>query len=279
MKQYTIERDRKQDCFDYMKADELINAHDEIQPGEKIKINSKTFKIGIIGSHKILLAKSKYTVNYCAVMFNDGMKGKMTGIPGLGTNADNNCYCEMYRNTPGAICQDCYGCKSLDQYAALDYMTAYNGYILTRFDIPAEYLPVYNDKNDIGRFECFGDLYSTRQAKNYIRIAIINQHISFVIMTKNPDILAAGFKALNITDPDTITNLSKVESALMINDISHEASYPWIDHIFIVCDPDYAKANDIVFTCCDGVTARECNSCRRCYDRGGDKKIYEIHRK
>lgn len=282
MKQYYIKTEGKQSYFDYMKADEIINSDLSIKAGDKIKINSKTFKIGIIGNHKILLAKSKYTKNYCALMFNDTMKGKMEGIAGLGTNAGLNHYCEMYRNTPGTVCNGCYACKTIDQYAALDYLTAYNSYILIRFDIPNEYLPEYNDKNDIARFECFGDLYSTKQAKNYIRIALINKVITFVIMSKNVDILAAGFKALNINDPRReVPNLIKVESALMRNDINYMPSYPWIDHVFIVCERDYAIAHGIIFTCCDGETDRVCNECRRCYTRDNmltDFYIFELYR-
>lgn len=283
MKEYKIiNPDNNNHYFDYIRADELINNNDDIKPGDKIKINSKVFKIGIIRNHKILLAKSKYTVNYTALMFNDAMKGKMEGTPGLGTNADLNPYCEMYRNTEGAVCNGCYACGGLNQYIALYHLTMYNAYILTRFDIPAEYLPIYNNKNDIARFECFGDLYSVRQAKNYIRIAVINPKHIFTIMSKNIDILAAGFKALNINNPRAdLPNMIKVESALMRNDINYIPSYTWIDHVFVVCEKDFASANGITFTCCDGETDRVCNECRRCYTRENmstDFYIFELYR-
>lgn len=258
-------------AFNYMVARDMVAAYYErgiIDLYNVFTVNSKTFKAGIISNNIVLLAKSKYTLNFCAVLLNDNLSEKMSGVCGLGTNAFLNDYCIMRHNDPDTVCADCYACLSLNQYETLDNLSAYNHYILNRYIIPEKYLPHYNTRNDIARLECFSDLYSVRQAKNYINICRINPHITFALMTKGPEILAAAFKAMNINNPRAeLSNMIKTESALYKNDLNYIPSYEWIDHVFIVCDKETAAAKGIEYTCCDGVNDRQCNVCRRCYTR------------
>lgn len=252
------------------------------KPGDLFTVNSKTFKLIQYNKKFYLCAKSIYTNNFCAVLHNDGLTAKMQDVCAFGTTAKLNDYCKMYCNTPGAVCEGCYACETIKQYESLDMLLSWNAFILTREILPYEMLPDYNTKNDIKRIEAFGDLYSLKQAINYINICLKNPETIFVIMTKNTDILAAAFKKLGFNNPrQDVPNMIKIQSALMRNDVNCLPDYEWIDHVFVVCEGDYAAAHNIEFTCCDGVTDRKCNECRRCYTRENmttDFYIFEKYR-
>lgn len=242
-----------------------------IEEDKPFKVNSVSFKVKTAAGRVYLLKKSTFTSNYNAIMISDDMTGKMEGIAAISTSCKMNTYCQMRINSddPDCICTHCFARLTLNNYSGTDKNTAWNYELLTSAILPLEVLPIFNSKNDIVRFEAFGDLENALQLVNYFHIAQLNPGITFACWTKNPWIVSA---AVDYCDGKP-ENIIIIESAPTIDKIV-TPSNEWIDKTFTVLRTD----GDSRINCCDGTVKRHCNECRRCYRKDTENEIYELLR-
>ena len=264
---YTI----KMDVWNYSDVRSIARLLDKIGI-DTFKINSIQFKSFKINGVIYIARKSAYTKNYSAVLVSDGMSGKMENIPSISTSCRKNTYCveRCNSNDDNCICTHCFAVKTLSGYsgANLDKVLSWNYEILTNEILPTDVLPIFNNKNDIVRFESFGDLQNAIQAINYLNIAILNPHIMFALWSKNMWILKTAIDYIGFIP----SNVVIIESSPYI-DADFTKSFDFVEKVFLVDSIASEKIN-----CCDGIVNRKCNECRRCYAHNGENEIHELLR-
>ena len=137
---------------------------------------------------------SDYTDNMSPIHINDGMTGKMLGIPCIGTPCTLNERCKRNAQIKGSICEHCYAENLLEYRHSLEDALTVNYMLLTRFVLPESMLPKFDSTlSDIARFEPYGDLNNETQLENYANTCNINPDVTFALWTKNPDIVEKTF--------------------------------------------------------------------------------------
>lgn len=210
------------------------------------------------------------------------MTGKLEHIHQIGTSAKYNNRCRERAKNPKSICSKCYAAALLEtaRGANLALKLERNTLLWCSFIIPVETMPIINDC--IFRFESFGDLINTIQFINYLHMCRRNPWTTFTIWTKNPDIMNLAFKMSAETKPD---NLIIVYSDHIINGSGKKTintilkKYAFIDKVFTVYEPDYARAhNEIIINCRnpENYDDKRCITCRNCYEHNNVKYIGEI---
>lgn len=208
-----------------------------------------------------------------ALHISERMRGKLDGIPCMGTSCLFNPVCEARRKNGNSICSKCYAVGTCMQYEDLTWWLFHNQRELTTRVIPYDELPTFRaDKfpNDefMVRQESFGDTMNIYQAVNYVRTCLKNGHCRFAIWSKNLWIWDAMFA--NTPKPK---NMRFVYSNPDLNGEEDESifeKHPYIDCVFTVFTPGYIKEHDIKINC----GARSCKKCGRCY-KGRTKFIRE----
>lgn len=215
-------------------------------------------------------------------------KGKMSGMQSLSTTCKANDFCrariEMAAEIAALDYSDdddgkkviiCGGCFSEDQanHYGRDYIKPflYNLYILNRFIIPVDILPVMNCR--VFRIESFGDLQGEPQQINFFNIMNVNPKTRFSQWSKNPGIIARVLLGV-CNRPE---NVKFIYSELILNstrtleDIKDR--WPFFDAIFRVFTLPYLKRHPEIKINCG---ANHCLTCgNSCYD--GDGSATEIN--
>jgi len=209
--------------------------------------------------------KSKYITNKSenAIHISDSMSGNVAGIPSISTSCLTNPRCIARMKNGESVCAHCFAAATQKRYSALRANNIENGVTLSTQIIPDEALPHFNRATALVRFESFGDLINVTHARNYIRIAKINQHVRFALWTKNPDILAEA-----IAIEGKPENLMVIQSSLRL-DTPENPYADFIDKVFTVYRPATIDAENIDINC----GARDCAGCAECYL---DKAVREI---
>ena len=188
------------------------------------------------------------------IYFTKKHSGKMSGMWSLSTNCARNPHCIKQQGQPGTVCAHCYVNNIAKRYPAASARWAGNTEALNNEIIPVGDWP--HISKEVFRLEAFGDLQSTLQAIHYINFSASNPQTMFALWTKHPEYinnaLAAGYNK-----PE---NMIIIFSSFYVNKPAR-APYEFIDKVFTVYGPEYARENNININC----GARNCNTCRRCY--------------
>ena len=187
---------------------------------------------------------------------------KMENMVSLSTSVLLNENCQNKRKIKGSICEYCFADRQLhrfeNQAKKLENATKF----LTSHVINFEDIPLLNV--NLFRFEAFGDLNNSIQVVNYFNIARKNSHATFTLFTKNPFIIEYAIEEWKIEKPENmIIVLSSVYVNQELNFDKMKKFYPFIDKIFTVYDKEYIDENNVVINC----GARNCFTCRKCYDK------------
>jgi hypothetical protein len=184
---------------------------------------------------------------------------KLHMIDSISTLAILNKTCRARRNIENCICQHCYAVTQQLMFPTL-FMSLYrNWYILTATVYSIEALKTLKFKNDVIRFESFGEVDNDVQIQNYINIAKSFPEKKAGAWTKNPMMWVLNFKELGKPE-----NLAFGLSSYFVNKTMEvpEVFEPYVDFTFTVFDDDFAKMNHVVINC----GGRQCITCMRCYD-------------
>ena len=200
------------------------------------------------------LFKIRYGVHITAQM-----TGKMEGFMSLSTSPLCNPLCMARRTVEGSICSKCYSCAMHKQYSALAKCLAKNTEVLTTTEIPIEEWPLVNAH--AFRLESFGDVANEIQVKNYFNFCRRNRRTLFSVWTKNPEIYARVLES-GVKKP---RNLIIVLSSTMLNVQANAEKWDFVDKVFTVYEPKYAKEHNVVINC----GKRKCLNCMMCYSRVG----------
>lgn len=221
------------------------------------------------------MLKSKFTGNLSPIHVSDYMSGKMSGIPSISTSCLVNPICQARMENGESVCAHCFAAATLERYTSAGTHAENNFYLLNAEVLPLDVLPRFRNVA-IVRIESFGDVASVTQAINYLNIVKVNPFITFAAWTKNASIWNAAIK--KVGKPD---NLSLVYSSFKLNTPAAAKEYFTgtgennFDHIFTVFDKSTADlyGADSFITC----GARDCATCRRCYNkRAEDFSVREL---
>lgn len=225
------------------------------------KSESKTV---IIGGVEYPLVKSKFASNVSPIRVSDNMTGKMEGIPSISTSCLENPRCIARMKNGEAVCAHCFAEATLNRFKGAGLNAASNYRLLNSEVLPLEMLPRFRNVA-IVRIESFGDVASVTQVINYINIVKVNPRVMFAAWTKNADLWNAAIK--EVGKP---RNLSLVYSSFKLNKPAEAREYFTsdgannFDHIFTVFDKETAAGYGKGFITCG---ARDCATCRRCYQK------------
>lgn len=187
-------------------------------------------------------------------------EGKMAGIPSISTSALVNEGCKAMRENSAAVCANCYACKYLKLRKTLREKTALNTEFYTTIDLNDEDIPRINAS--FFRFESFGDLANVQQFKNYVTIAFNNEHCTFALWSKRPEIVAEYERKHALPE-----NLNIIYSSHFKNDCEVDEVIDKYDDlfsgVFTVYTPEYATKKNININCGD----KKCIDCGLCYTR------------
>lgn len=188
--------------------------------------------------------------------------GKMENMVSLSTSVLLNENCKAHRNCAGSICENCYAFEQLHAYKTQRVKLERATEFLTSHVVDFDNIPVLNVK--LFRFESFGDLNNSIQVINYFNIARKNPDTTFTLFTKNPFIIDYALKEYGVSKPENfIVILSSLFKNHEFNIDKMKALYPFVDKIFTVYTPEYINENGITINC----GARNCFTCRKCYDK------------
>lgn len=205
---------------------------------------------------------------YNGILWQTTQKGKMEGIPSIGTSCSNNPHCKKRRENGESVCFWCYANTYMKMRKTLKEKLEENAEILTTRHLETRELPFTNAM--VFRFESFGDLYNDIHLENYIAICNHNPQTRFGLWTKNIWILDSVFNEKGIKKPD---NLSIVVSSPLLNkqmELDNE-KYWFADHIFTVYDKKEIKEKNIDINC----GSKNCLGCQLCYHKDTERYIRE----
>lgn len=201
--------------------------------------------------------------------FTEKHSGKMSGMVSMSTACKANKFCKARMGNNALICFYCFAEIQLNNYG-IDMLKPflYNIWMLNRFQLSADILPLLN--NRLFRLESFGDVLTIGHELNYIRFMNKNPKTVIAQWTKNPNIVS---RALEIVGKPK--NMIFIYSNPIIDRIMRLADivkrFPMVDKVFNVVSEEYARENNIKFTC----GARHCLTCENCYTFGGLTEIIE----
>lgn len=260
--------------------------HDAIMTGDTLTIGAAVVELlgAIDRDHKSEYKRAQYKriLGRALVHITKDHTGKMSGLWSISTNCRLNKRCQCRMNNPELICNKCFADALLNMYSGLDSALVRNYKLLNNFIIPADLLPDLSKyKNDIFRFESFGDVASVKAVINFYNIARKYPHITFTAWTKNPDFYQTAAENGH-AKPD---NFILIYSEPGINPVNCETLatiqpaqifeiYPLVNKVFRVFDPKTLRPGQTLPTINCG--ARNCNTCRRCYKLDTENVINEL---
>lgn len=203
--------------------------------------------------------------------------GKMEGIRSISTSVLLNEACKKNAENKNSICAHCYAVSLCNFYGdALQNRLAENTAILTSRILNDDELPVLKD--ELFRFESFGDLNNEIQLINYMNIVAKNPETRFALFTKRYKIVYDYFKTHNVPD-----NFTLVLSSFLVNVKINLDAFKKLGKFkpgqlksFTVFDKKYFKAHKGFKPNCG---AKNCFGCGACYRENTQEEMYEILKK
>lgn len=207
------------------------------------------------------------------------LTGKLEDFYSVSTSVLMNPICQARAKVKGCICEKCYAANNVAARSGLCQCLEVNYIILTNFLISEEAwalltIPSINGKS---RIESHGDTASAPHAINYTRIMASHEYVDFGVFGKNLEHYNRAFKMEGKPN-----NCIFIASSPMINKVMEvPEEYVWyVDKVFTVVTPEFAKANGIVINCGtweEGKLNHKCKLCLRCYNKANrDFYIYEL---
>lgn len=198
------------------------------------------------------------------------LTGKLEGFYAVSTSVLMNPICQSRAKCDGCICKDCYAAAGAARYAttlAQSLETNYiilNNFLFTEDALATIAIPSTNGK---ARIESHGDAATEICAINYVRMIRAHKHLTFAVWTKNLNLYKRVFETEGKPD-----NMIFIASSPIVNEVMEipEDMRQYVDHIFTVYDPEYAKEHGIVINCGTwdtGSLDHRCKLCMRCYDK------------
>lgn len=209
-------------------------------------------------------------VRLVACIVVSALTGKLEDFYAVSTSVLMNPICQARAKDEKCICKDCYAACGASRFAGLCQGLETNYLILNNFLISEEawsVLPIPS-VNGYARIESHGDVASNICAVNYRRIISSHRHLNISAWSKNLEFWKHAFDAEGKPD-----NMQFIASSPIINEVMeiHEDMRRYIDHVFTVYDPEYAKEHGIVINCGTwdkGSLDHRCKLCMRCYIHG-----------
>lgn len=206
------------------------------------------------------------------------LTGKLEGFFAMSTSVLMNPICQSRACKEGCICKDCYAANGASRYTALCQVLETNYLILNNFILSEEVLAsiAMPSTNGCGRVEAHGDVATEICAINHTRFVRSHKHLTFGVWTKNLSLYRRVFEAEGKPD-----NMIFIASSPMVNEVMEipEDMKKYVDHVFTVYDPEYAKEHNITINCgtWDGNDLdHRCKRCMRCYTKGTEYYINEL---
>lgn len=194
------------------------------------------------------------------------MTGKMEDMKGITTSCLCNEHCKQYSQNEDFVCSKCYAESFLSYRKNVRDNYERNTQVLTSRMLNGNELP--DIREDIFRFESFGDLNNITQCINYFNICKANPETTFALWTKNPFIVEETIKN-GESKPD---NLVIVLSSLKLNEPIDIGKFGFADKVFTVYTADYALENKIEINCGN----KKCRDCRQCYEFNDTVYVNEV---
>lgn len=209
------------------------------------------------------------------------LTGKLEDYYAVSTSVLMNELCQKRARIPGSICEKCYAAEGAQRFSGLCQCLETNHIILNNFLFPEEALATIAipSTNGDARVEAHGDAATQICGINHTRIIRSHKHLDFALFTKNNWLYDPVFDAEGKPE-----NMNYIISSPTINKVMEipETSKKYVDIVFTVVTPEYAKENNIEINCGTWeVTALDhrCWKCRRCYLPINEKRplyVYEL---
>lgn len=222
------------------------------------------------------IEKDSDDVNAWTALVTDAMctkhQDKMLNMISVSTSCLITCADNKMRDDPELICSACFSENQQDRQQGTREKLIRNAYLFAFHDIPEKaFMAVDLSDHDTFRLESFGDLMNATQFKNYLKLIRTHENVTFTEWTKKPWIMNAVFRT-----EDKPKNMIVILSAPRLNDtmtIEQARSAWWfVDKVFTVYTKEYIAENDIQINC----GARECFTCRKCYEHNDIGELREI---
>lgn len=195
---------------------------------------------------------------------------KMKYMLSISTSCKISCGDNAMRDNPEDICYHCFSDRQQDRQKNTRDKLIRNTYLYAFHDIPQEAFMYATRRAEIFRLESFGDLMNACQFENYLKLVRANPETTFTEWTKKPWIMNHVFKTENKPE-----NLIIILSSPRLNEpiTIEQARADWwfVDKTFTVYDSDYITENEIEINC----GARECFTCRTCYEHNETSELRE----
>ena len=194
------------------------------------------------------------------------MSGKLKNVPAINTNTLTNNFCRNMckKGNDECICKQCYSHNMLKTFRR-NCVPRFeeNSKTLSKNQLTVDQIPKFK-KNNIVRINAHGELINSAHAINILIIAKHRPNKTIVLYTKrlnliNDAIAIVGYKPRNLIIVYSNPNIDKP-----IKQIPTNALFENVDKVFNVV----TKGN---INC----GARNCNTCRKCYDLNKENILYE----
>lgn len=201
------------------------------------------------------------------------LSGKLEFFYAISTSVLMNPICQARACKDGCICKDCYAANGAARFSALCQSLETNYLILNNFLLSEEALATVAmpSTNGCGRIESHGDVATEICAINHVRFIRSHNYLTFGVWTKNLHLYKRVFETEGKPD-----NMIFIASSPIVNEVMElpEWAKKYVDHIFTVYDPEYAKEHNIKINCgtWEGHDLdHRCRNCMKCYTKGNSE--------
>ena len=207
------------------------------------------------------------------------LTGKLEDFWAISTSVLMNQICQARARLEGCICAECYAAANCARWTNLAQSLETNFLILNNFLLDEDVLATipFPSTNGCGRIESHGDVATEICAINYVRFIRSHKYLVFAVWTKNLNLYRNVLEAEGKPDNMIIIASSPMENVVME---LPEWAKKYVDHIFTVYTPEYAKEHNIAINCgtWEGHDLdHRCKKCMRCYTKGNaDYYISEL---
>ena len=192
------------------------------------------------------------------------MSGKLKELQAINTNTLTNDYCKRMNGCKNdkVICTMCYSHYMLSTFRKnCTGAFQHNSNMLSTKILDDKSFPKFSDKNDIIRLHAHGELINTTHMYNLITMVNLNPTKMFSLYTKRADIINKVFNHMNKPINLILVYSNPIIDKPMTTIPNH------FDKVFNVLKQKHQEK----INC----GAKNCNTCRLCYKKGGTNIIYE----
>jgi|ETNvirnome_2_300_1030623.scaffolds.fasta_scaffold17651_2 hypothetical protein len=204
------------------------------------------------------------------VTYHKDKMSKIESLYSISTSSLMNEFCLRMHRIKNTICNECYGIRAEKVRKSLENKLVWNYNI---FSSPLYDLELPEFVSDsVVRFDSFGELFSTIQLGNYVRICELNSNSIFTLFSKRYDLIFKFFESYRKPD-----NLIIVLSSLLLNKRAKRKKY--IDKVF-TCTSNTSINNVLVKKHNSSIECqKKCKNCMQCYLLNSKvRNIFEVKR-